>query len=288
MGTKMDGKACADNICDALRLRCDRLIKNGTKPVLTIVTSGDDMASKVYVKNKVKRCEDIGIKVDVRHYDCLTTNDFRNLYYTIHNPMIIQEPITGNLTHKYVAEYINPVYDADGFAFFNVACLAIGSQPYNYPCTPKGVMELLNTYHVPIEGKKALVIGRSNIVGRPMAMMLEHAGATVILAHSKTPEEDIVFYMLDADIIVSAVGKRNYINSELFDKLTDFAKDKTIVDIGMNRDENGKLCGDFKEDFKDKFKFYTSTPGGTGPMTIAMLMQNVIETYESSSAWHLD
>lgn len=283
----MDGKALADKICLDLKARCDVLKSRNINPVLTIVTSGEDSASKVYVRNKVRRCEEIGIKADVRHYDYLTEQDFLDLNREVDNPIIVQEPITGEVDHDFVAEYLNLVQDVDGFADYNVARLATGGKPYNYPCTPNGVMALLHEYGVEIEGKNALVIGRSNIVGRPMAMMLEHEGATVTIAHSKTDNYTLFSKMVTANIIVSAVGKHNFVNITPLDCDFYTIKNKVIVDVGMNRDENGKLCGDFSEDFKAKFKFYTPTPGGTGPMTVAMLMTNVINYYEREIVYGL-
>lgn len=287
MGIRMDGKALADRICLDLKERCDKLIEVGIRPVLTIVTTGDDAASKVYVRNKVKRCEEIGIKADVQHYDYLTKQDFLDLHREVDNPIIVQEPITGEVDHDFVAEYLNPVQDVDGFADYNVARLATGGQPYNYPCTPNGVMALLHEYGVEIEGKNALVIGRSNIVGRPMAMMLEHEGPTVTIAHSKTDNFTLFSKMATADIIVSAVGKHNFVNVGVLERHPHMIKNKIIIDIGINRDENGKLCGDFSEDFKAKFGFYTPTPGSTGPMTVAMLMTNVINFYEREIVYGL-
>lgn len=291
MGVRMDGKALADRICLDLKERCDKLIELDVQPVLTIVTTGEDAASKVYVRNKVKRCEEIGIKADVRHYDYLTKQDFLDLNREVDNPIIVQEPIMGEVDHEFVAEYLNPVQDVDGFADYNVSRLATNSKPYNYPCTPNGVMALLDEYGVEIEGKNALVIGRSNIVGRPMAMMLEHEGATVTIAHSK--KKNLLNHIFNADIVVSATGHR-MTNIEQY--VADVKKilgisnpmaDKTIIDVGMNRDENGKLCGDFSEDFKAKFGFYTPTPGSTGPMTVAMLMTNVINYYEREIVYGL-
>ena len=288
MGIRMDGKTLADKICLDLKHRCDKLIKLGIQPVLTIVTTGDDAASKVYVRNKVKRCEEIGIKTDVRHYDYLNKQDFLDLHREVDNPIIVQEPITGEVDHEFVAEYLNLVQDVDGFADYNVARLANGDNPYNYPCTPNGVMTLLHEYSVEIEGKNALVIGRSNIVGRPMAMMLEHEGATVTIAHSKTPEGRLYNLIQDANIIVSAVGKAGFITSEKLEKHYWYDRKylwsgfiyKIIVDVGINRDENGKLCGDFSEELKERAGWYTPVPGGCGPMTIAILMENVIKYYE--------
>ncbi len=281
MGTKMDGKALADKICLDLKARCAKLIESGIHPTLTIVTTGDNSASKVYVRNKIKRCEEIGIKADVRHFDYLTEDKFFELHREVDNPIIVQEPITGEVDHEFVAEYLNPVQDVDGFSETNVACLAMGAKPYNYPCTPMGVMTLLEEYNIPVESKKVLVIGRSNIVGRPMAMMLEHEGATVTLAHSKT--KNMLSEFVSADIIVSATGRRNILNEDVAELLLhDRMPEQVIIDIGMNRDENGKLCGDFSEDFKAKFKLWTPCPGSTGPMTVAMLMENTIAYYERS------
>lgn len=287
MGIRMDGKALADRICLDLKGRCDRLIGFGIQPILTIITTGEDAASKVYVRNKVKRCEEIGIKADVRHYDYLTKQDFLDLNREVDNPIIVQEPITGEVDHEFVAEYLNPVQDVDEFADYNVARLATGGKPYNYPCTPNGVMTLLHEYGVEIKGKNALVIGRSNIVGRPMAMMLEHEGATVTIAHSKTDNYTLIYRMVTAAIIVSAVGKHNFVNVRAFQGYSHMIKSKVIIDVGMNRDENGKLCGDFSEEFKTKFGFYTPDIGGTGPMTVAMLMTNVINYYEREIVYAL-
>lgn len=282
MGIKMDGKALADKICLDLKARCDVLKSRNINPVLTIVTSGEDSASKVYVRNKVKRCEEIGIKADVRHFDYLTEQDFLDLNREVDNPIIVQEPITGEVNHDFVAEYLNLVQDVDGFADYNVARLATGGKPYNYPCTPNGVMALLHEYGVEIEGKNALVIGRSNIVGRPMAMMLEQAGCTVTVAHSKTGSGLLPTLFSCADIVVSAVGKKNIVSlNDLDDWDVERLKSQIVIDVGMNRDENGKLCGDFSEELKQKAAYYTPVPGGVGAMTVAMLMQNVIEFYEN-------
>ncbi len=282
MGIKMDGKALADKICLDLKARCDVLKSRNISPVLTIVTSGEDSASKVYVRNKVKRCEEIGIKADVRHYDKLNYIDIDNIVCSVQNPIIVQEPITGGATHTYVSGKLFALNDVDGFTHINMGLLATGEKPYHRPCTPSGVMRLLEEYNISLEGKNALVIGRSNIVGRPMAMMLEQAGCTVTVAHSKTDSGLLPTLFSCADIVVSAVGKKNIVSlNDLDDWDVERLKSKIVVDVGMNRDENGKLCGDFSEELKQKAAYYTPTPGGTGPMTVAMLMQNVIEYYEN-------
>ena len=280
MGIKMDGKALADKICLDLKARCDVLKSRNINPVLTIVTSGEDSAGKVYVRNKVRRCEEIGIKADVRHYDYLNYAECDDIIYSVWNPIIVQEPIVGNVGHFDVSSRISSMMDVDGFTHINMGLLATGEKPYHRPCTPSGVMRLLEEYNIPLEGKNALVIGRSNIVGRPMAMMLEHAGCTVTVAHSKTTKDSLIENFVSADIVVSAVGKRNVVSDAEF-LPSKRLKDKVLIDVGMNRDENGKLCGDFSEELKQKAAYYTPTPGGTGPMTVAMLMQNVIEFYEN-------
>lgn len=280
MGIKMDGKALADKICLDLKARCDTLKAHNFAPKLTIITTGEDSASKVYVRNKVKRCEEIGIEADVRHFDKLNYSDFNNIILPIQNPIIVQEPITGTADHYDVASKLFKLKDVDGFTHVNMGLLATGEQPYHRPCTPSGVMRLLEEYNIPLEGKNALVIGRSNIVGRPMAMMLEHAGCTVTVAHSKTGSNMLLTLFAQADIVVSAVGKKDIISLHDFEGWYNGLENKILIDVGMNRDENGKLCGDFSEELKQKAAYYTPTPGGTGPMTVAMLMQNVIEYYE--------
>lgn len=283
MGVKMDGKALADKICQELKIKCDELKANNIHPILTIVTSGDDSASKIYVRNKIKRCEEIGIECDVRHFDFFGFNEFNEVMLKTTNPIIIQEPITGYVDHEAASMLMSPTLDVDGFSYKNMGNLAMGYEPYYYPCTPMGVMELLKEYNISLEGKNALVIGRSNIVGRPMAMMLEHTGCTVTIAHSKTPEFWLHEAAKNADIIVSAVGKRDIITCDRANIVTGYAIDwqnKIIVDVGMNRNENGKLCGDISEELKQLCAYYTPVPGGVGPMTVAMLMSNVIDYYQ--------
>lgn len=286
MAIEMNGKALADKICKELRDRCDMLRLDGIQPKLTIVTSGNDNASQVYVRNKIKRCEEIGIEVDIRHFASLDSLDIAMLCSTVYNPMIIQEPIAGKANHDSVANYIVPEYDVDGFSYLNAGMLANGSQPHYYPCTPKGIIRLLTEYDVPLEGKSVCVIGRSNIVGRPIARMMEQVGATLTLCHSKTPENVLYEAIKNADVVVSAVGKRNIVSYNRANIVTCWKMDwsnKVIVDVGMNRDKNGKLCGDIGMDIKDCCKMYTPVPRGVGPMTVAMLMENVIEYYERNA-----
>lgn len=273
----MDGKMLADKICRELKTKCDELKSRNRFPKLTIVATGNDDASNVYVRNKIKRCEEIGIEPEILHFDFLSLEDFVNLCHNTYNPIIVQEPITGSVDHETVSAWMRQYQDVDGFSQINIGNLAMGFEPEFYPCTPKGVVEMLEYYGIELSEKTALVIGRSNIVGRPMAMMLEHADCTTAIAHSKTPPDVLHNLIKQSDIIVSAVGNHCIFN-ELLIEQWDLSK-KTIVDVGMNRDKNGKLCGDMSENLKKRFGYYTPVPGGVGPMTVAMLMKNVIKYY---------
>ena len=279
---KLDGKAVADEICKNLKYRVDILKSAGFEPTLTIVTSGEDGASQVYVKNKVRRAEEIGIEVDVRHYPKLDKEDVTLLSAAVMNPMIIQEPITGTAKHEDVANYIHPCLDADCFSYENVGMLAIGHKPMYLPCTPRGIMHLLNCYDIPISGMRACIIGRSNIVGRPLSWMMEQAGATVTLCHSLTPEKKLYEAIAESRIIVSAVGKPEFITRLRGNIVSNYNIDwgkKTFIDVGINR-VDGHLCGDFHPSVYEVSHAYTPVPGGVGPMTVAMLMLNVVEYYE--------
>ena len=279
---KMDGKALADSICKHLKYRVNMLKAAGHTPTLTIVTSGEDSASQTYVKNKVKRAEEIGIKVDVREYVKLDRSDIALLCAAVDNPIIFQEPITGKATHKDVAIMVPAAADVDGFSYNNVATLAIGDEPIHMPCTPKGIMRLLDYYNILIAGRRVCIIGRSNIVGRPLSWMMEQTGATVTLCHSFTPEKTLYKVINDSDIIVSAVGKPEFFTKTRGDIVTGYSINwaaKTFVDVGINR-LDGHLCGDIHPAIYEASYAYTPVPGGVGPMTVAMLMENVVRYYE--------
>lgn len=283
MSKILDGKAYADRICRGLKERCDYLKSKNINPRLNIITTGEDSASKVYVRNKIKRCEEIGIEYQIKHYDFFALSDLYKALEFMYTPTIIQEPIAGAVTHNDVSKYINSKYDVDGFGVYNMAQLYMGYDGVYKPCTPAGIMALLIEYNIPLEGKNALVIGRSNIVGRPMASMLECAGCTVTVAHSFTPEIKLYSAIKSADIIVSAVGKKDIFTYNRGNIVSGYSidwRDKIIIDVGMNRDENGKLCGDVSEELKQLCAYYTPVPGGVGPMTVAMLMSNVIDYYQ--------
>lgn len=278
----LDGKALADKICLELKDRADRLKAEGITPRLTIVTSGDDAASKVYVRNKVRRAEAVGIQANVVHHGELLFDNATEAYDW--HPIIYQMPISGDVEVTDLDVVIQDAgHDVDGFVSFdNVTMLASGQKPLNYPCTPKGVMRLLAEYAIPLEGKSVCIIGRSNIVGRPLARMMEQAGATVTVCHSKTPKVMLYDRVATADVVVTATGKRNVLNYDdmVKNEAHYWLDEQVFIDVGMNRDENGKLCGDIDPTIFKHCKAYTPVPGGVGPMTVAMLMENVIEYYE--------
>ena len=279
---KLDGKAVANEICNNLKYRVDMLKARGVSPVLTIVTSGEDAASQTYVKNKVRRAEEIGIEADVRHYPQLDDWDMVLLRAAVQNPTIIQEPITGSLTHSDVSETLRSSIDVDGFSDYNVAKIASGLEPLNYPCTPKGILRLLDYYNIPIDGARVCIIGRSNIVGRPLSWMMTNRNATVTLCNSFTSEKNLYNIIRDSDIIVSAVGKPEFLKKTRGDIVSSYSinwAEKTFVDVGINR-LNGHLCGDIHPSIYEASYAYTPVPVGVGPMTVAMLMENVVRYYE--------
>ena len=279
---KLDGKAVANEICNNLKYRVDMLKARGVSPILTIVTSGEDAASQTYVKNKVRRTEEIGIEADVRHYTRLDDWDIKSLPAATQNPIIIQEPITGSLTHNDVAETLYSANDVDGFTYDNIARIASGLEPLNYPCTPKGILRLLDYYNIGLAGQRVCIIGRSNIVGRPLSWMMTNRNATVTLCNSFTGEKNIYNIIRDSDIIISAVGKPEFLKKTRGDIVSGYSinwAEKTFVDVGINR-LNGHLCGDIHPDIYEVSYAYTPVPGGVGPMTVAMLMENVVKYYE--------
>lgn len=279
---KLDGKELADSICKHLKYRVSMLLGKGVIPTLTIVTSGSDGASETYVKNKVRRAEEIGIKVDVRHYPKLDDWDISLLCAASSNPIIVQEPITGLINHNNVAELLPAAFDVDGFSDYNVAKIASGLEPLNYPCTPKGILRLLDYHDIALDGVRVCIIGRSNIVGRPLSWMMTNKNATVTLCNSFTSEKNLYNIIRDSDIVVSAVGQPEFLKKTRGDIVTGYGINwaaKTFVDVGINR-LDGHLCGDIHPAIYEASYAYTPVPGGVGPMTVAMLMENVVRYYE--------
>lgn len=271
----IDGKDLAKNIRQELKKENDKLKEKGINAKLAVILVGDDNASKVYIKNKSKACNDVGIEFEEILLDSNTTMDKLlkvienlNLREDI-NGILLQSPIPKGLNIQEAFEKIDYRKDVDGFNPINVGKLMIGQDGF-IPCTPYGIVRMLEEYNIPVEGKNAVVIGRSNIVGKPLSQCLLNKNATVTVCHSRT--KDIKNITKNADILISAVGRLNMVTE-------DMVKDGAVViDVGMNRKENGKLAGDVDfENVKEKTSYITPVPGGVGPMTIAMLMNNVIK-----------
>lgn len=284
MGIKMNGKALADRIAIDLKRRCENLKSKNLIPSVDIYTTDDDPIANMYLRSKLKRCQEIGIETVVKN--CSEYDNYRIISSIAKskNPVIVEEPIPPTIDKKMFCDVMTSCRDLDGWSAYNRADLYSNAKPNFYPCTPKGIMRLLKEYNVEFEGKNALVIGRSDIVGHPIAWMLSQQGCTVTMAHSKTNESYLVTYAISADIIVSAVGKPNIIdfqefNDECFGMGEKILSDKVIVDVGMSF-ENGILVGDFTEDFKSKTALWNSVCGGIGPMTTISLCENIIEFYE--------
>lgn len=270
----IDGKAVSKKVKEDVKTECEQLKAKGVTPGLAVIIVGDDSASQVYVHNKEVACEACGFYSVKYALPAETTQEELNALVDKLNKddringILCQLPLPSHLDDKEVINSIDPLKDVDAFHPVNVGAIMIGD--YNYlPCTPAGVMELIHSTGVDVSGKKAVVIGRSNIVGKPMAMLLLHENATVEITHSRT--RDLAEITKGADILVAAIGKAKFVKA-------DMVKDGAVViDVGMNRDENGKLCGDVDfENVKDKCSFITPVPGGVGPMTIAMLMKNTL------------
>lgn len=270
----IDGKAVSKKVKEDVKAECEQLKAKGVTPGLAVIIVGDDPASQVYVHNKEVACEACGFYSVKYALPAETTQEELNALIDKLNKddkingILCQLPLPSHLDDKEVINRIDPLKDVDAFHPVNVGAIMIGD--YNYlPCTPAGVMELIHSTGVDVSGKKAVVMGRSNIVGKPMAMLLLHENATVEITHSRT--QNLADITKEADILVAAIGKAKFVKA-------DMVKDGAVViDVGMNRDENGKLCGDVDfEDVKDKCSFITPVPGGVGPMTIAMLMKNTL------------
>ena len=275
----LDGKQLANEICEYLKGRVDKLLERGIAPELIVVSTGDSDAGGVYAKSKERMAEKLGIKIRSKHYDAMTRFDLMEII-NYNAPMIFQTPIVGDVTHTDIAKELCSSIDVEGISDNNVAHLAIGELTKYEPCTPSAVMALLDRYGIQIEGKTVCMIGRSNTVGRPLARMLEHRNATVILCHNKTPKNVLMQSMKAADIIVSATGCRNILTAANVIDCGICLSEKVLIDIGINRDDHGKVCGDFEPDIFHFCDAYTPVPGGVGPVTTAMLMRNVVKFYE--------
>ncbi len=278
----IDGKAVSKAVKEQVKSECEELKAKGITPGLAVIIVGEDPASQVYVKNKERACEECGFhSVKYALPESTTQQELNDLVEKLNkddsiNGILCQLPLPSHLDDKEVINLIDPVKDVDAFHPVNVGAIMIGD--YNFlPCTPAGVMELIHSTGVEISGKKAVVMGRSNIVGKPMAMLLLHENATVEITHSRT--QNLADITKQADILVAAIGKAKFVKADMV------KEGAVVIDVGMDRDENGKLCGDVDfEDVKDKCSFITPVPGGVGPMTISMLMRNTLTAAKLQNA----
>lgn len=272
----IDGKKVSAQVKEEVRKQTLELKEmHGITPGLAVVIVGDDPASRVYVNNKKKACEVVGFKSEEYALPASTTQEeLLELVNTLNNKsdingILVQLPLPKHLDDKAVIEAINPQKDVDAFHAVNVGKIMLGEYDF-LPCTPSGVMEMLHAYDIPVSGKNCVVIGRSNIVGKPMAMLLLHENGTVTICHSRT--QNLTEVCREADILVAAVGKPKFVTADMV------KEGAVVIDVGMDRDENGKLCGDVDfENVKDKCSYITPVPGGVGPMTISTLMKNTLK-----------
>ncbi|WP_349604700.1 bifunctional methylenetetrahydrofolate dehydrogenase/methenyltetrahydrofolate cyclohydrolase FolD [Cupriavidus sp. DF5525] len=277
----IDGNALAKQIRSEAARRAASLTERGHRPGLAVILVGEDSASQVYVRNKVKACQDNGFHSSLDRYpadlseaELLARIDALNNDPNIHG-ILVQLPLPKHIDSHKVLEAIAPEKDVDGFHVANAGALMTGA-PLFRPCTPYGCMKMLESIQFPLRGARAVVVGASNIVGKPMAMLLLQAGATVTICNSKT--RDIGAHTREADVVVAAVGRRNLITADMV------KPGAVVIDVGMNRDDNGKLCGDV--DFagvREVAGYITPVPGGVGPMTITMLLVNTLEAAERAA-----
>lgn len=293
MSVKMDGKLVAHQIKSTVKEYIER---NNAHLNLTIVQVGNNPASNTYIRNKVKACEEVGIESTVLKYEnpdeydrCVDIPD--TLKHITGTGAMLQLPLPKGWDENYFVNLIPSRQDADCLTEASLGKFYSSNNPYIAPCTAQGILDLLDFYNIDIEGKRALVIGRSNIVGRPIAHLLETRNATVTLAHSKTRRNDLLRLFAISDIVIVAVGKPKFITEEdawqynkdyRYDFYSHFntKQHRVIIDVGINRDEEGKLCGDLPEDFKAKYsEYYSPVPGGVGPLTVANLLYNTVKLH---------
>lgn len=277
MTTIIDGKALAAQMRGEIRARAAAYkAERGEEIGLAVVLVGDNQASQVYVRNKIKACEEVGIKSfsyhlpeDTPQQQLCDLIDELAAAKNVHG-ILVQLPLPAHIDERAVLRRIPTKKDVDGFCAENVGNLAMNRETI-VACTPFGVMQMLEKYGIDPKGKQAVVLGRSNIVGKPMAMLLLNADATVTVCHSKT--KNLKEVCASADILVVAIGRAKFVTADMV------KEGAVVIDVGMDRDENGKLCGDVDfESVKEKASYITPVPGGVGPMTITMLLYNTVLT----------
>ena len=271
----LDGKKVSAKVREDLKLEVDNLKKEGIKPKLAVIMVGNDPASKVYVRNKNKACEEIGIEYEEFLLDEKTTmEELLNVIDNLNknqniDGILLQSPIPKHLDINKAFRAILPEKDVDGFHPINAGKLSIGEKCF-VPCTPHGVVKIMEEYNIETEGKNVVIVGRSNIVGKPLIQCMLQKNATVTVCHSKT--RNLEEFTKKADILIVAIGKQKFITENMV------KEGAVVIDIGINRNEEGKLVGDVDFDnVSKKASYITPVPGGVGPMTVAMLMENVVE-----------
>ena len=272
----IDGNALSKQLRAQVATDTAKLVAQGLTPGLAVVLVGDSPASQVYVRNKVKACQEAGLHSVLEKYDAtMTEADLLGRVAALNDDdsihgILVQLPLPAHIDAQKVIEAISPAKDVDGFHIASAGALMTG-MPGFWPCTPYGCMKMLESIGYSLKGKHAVVMGRSNIVGKPMALMLLQQNATVTMCHSGTT--DLKAMTLQADLIVAAVGKRNVLTADMV------KPGAVVLDVGMNRDDEGKLCGDVDfEAVKEVASYITPVPGGVGPMTITMLLVNTLES----------
>ena len=275
MAVIIDGKELAKKIRANLKIECEELNKEGIKSKFAVIMVGDDPASKVYVRNKSRACEDVGIEYEEYLLESnITQKELIDLIEKLNqdntvNGILLQSPIPSNLDINEAFKTIAPEKDVDGFNPVNVGKLVLNQDTF-VSCTPFGIIKMFEEYNIDLTGKNVVILGRSNIVGKPLIHCCLNKNATVTTCHSKT--QNIQEIASKADVLISAIGKANFVTADMV------KENAVVIDVGINRLDNGKITGDVDfENVKEKASYITPVPGGVGPMTIAMLMNNVIK-----------
>ncbi len=278
MGEMMNGKKIAKETREKLKIKCDELKAKGINPKFAAIMVGNDNASQIYIRNKSKACEEIGIEFEeyllsenIEQKELIEKIKELNNRKDIHG-ILLQSPIPANLDINEAFRTIAPEKDVDGFNPLNIGKLCLNQDTF-VSCTPYGIMKLFEAYGIELEGKDVTIVGRSNIVGKPLIQCCLRKNATVTVCHSKT--KDLKKHTKDADVVIMAIGKSKFLKADMI------KEGAVVIDVGINRDSEGKITGDADFDnILSKASFITPVPGGVGPMTIAMLMNNIIKAAE--------
>ena len=276
----INGKEIAESVRQEISKEVQQLLEKYIVPGLAVILVGDNQASQTYVRNKQKACEDLGMHsilikkpAELSQEELIQSIAELNQDDSIHG-ILVQLPLPGHIQEKAIIEAISPEKDVDGFHPINIGRMMTGQDAY-LPCTPYGVMVMLEYIDYDLEGKHVVIVGRSNIVGKPAGQLFLNANATVTYCHSRT--KDLAYYTKQADVVVAAVGKRDTITSD------HIKEGAVVIDVGMNRNDEGKLCGDVAfDEVKNKASYITPVPKGVGPMTITMLMKNTVKSAQKA------